>query len=424
MQLLTLRNALISAAFFVFFLLTSSWNRLSTPTSTKLSFFQNDEHALQQSMCGIHSNLFKDVENTEKYWRTVGGMSRDDLEKTRHVCERDGNCASLKVWDGELYIRTPITKELGFQSRTHSMLLMLLETDFSGVPDVDFVVNSNDGVRTGEACFMEMDKHVSERDSQSLEQYNHFLLPDFSMFEWYEAGLPPFSHARKHLAEEAGPFYNKTPKLFYRGNLDLQQGTQRTDLVVKLGPETDIADVKAIDGVGDKKNFKTIWEICSYKYVIYTEGFTYSGRLKYTALCNSVNLGHKITFVEFWTHLIDPYYVVVKDWDDAVKKYRDFEAHPKKAEALASGMVATLRNALTPQAVECYVHRAVEGFANSINWEVMSPKEDIRGKDAKGKVVTTFEWVPIEKFVVKSFWKGVGPKSPWTNLPEKSGKST
>lgn len=305
-------------------------------------------------------------------------------------------------------------------SRLHAMTLLLFEVDYSEVPNVDFLVNAGDWVR-GEPCFFEMSKHIAERDSQTIERFNHFLLPDFTTLDWWEAYLPPFSDVRNHMAEDAGPFEKKTPKMFWRGTVAMA-AQLRQELVDKLGDQMEIADVKAINGVNDKANFKTIREICSYKYVIYTEGHTYSGRLKYQTLCNSVNMGMKFNYIEWWTHLLDPYYVVVDNWDQAIEKYRDMEEHAEKGEEIARKQTEVLRKHLSPRGIECYIQRLMTAYSRSINWEVLSTKVDVVGKvtiqdgenNEHEEEINTYEWLPIEQFVVKAFQKGSGAAPAWT----------
>ena len=366
-----------------------------------------------------HSILYADVEKTEAYWKRVGGMIRDDLELSRYMCERDGNCVTLKVYNGTVYIRTPIEKPLSFQSRAHSMLLMLSKTDLSHTPNTDFLIDNNDGTRTYEACFLEMDKHVSEANSKSRrEAINHFLFPDFTMFDWFETKLPPFDEARLSLSESAGPFSSKIPKLFWRGAPKLQQGTQRTDLIAQLGNLTEYADIADVaanaqhKGFGKvprgdpNKNYKSLAEMCEYQYIVYTEGVAYSGRLKYTSTCNSVQIGMKINYKEFWTHILEPYYVTVKDWDDALSKYQELRNNPSRAEALAAGARDVLRKHLSPTGVSCYIQRMLEGYARSQRWTVRSPAEDTEGQNGEGEVFQEFHWVPLDHFLTKMLWLG------------------
>ena len=370
---------------------------------------------LERVCADHHAILYRDIESTEAYWNKVGGMTRDDLELSRHMCERDGNCATMKLYQGQLYIRHPISKEISFQSRAHSQLLMLSRIDFSHHEDADFLIDTNDGARIYEPCFLEMDKSVTEMNSKSRnESINHFLLPDFTSFDWWEAHLPSFNQVRMHLADSSGPFEEKIPKLFWRGAPKLQQGTQRTDLLNQLAPQTDIADI-AYASEHMREHFKTLPEMCHYQYIIYTEGVTYSGRLKYTALCNSIQIGHNITFYEFWTHILEPYYVEVKDWDDAVRIYHELQADPERAAALARGPVETLREQLSPTGISCYIQRMMHAYSRSTRWSVLGPLDDVKGKNGTGDLVEHFFWVPLEHFLARALWMGTNNESGnWT----------
>ena len=388
---------------------SSSYRSSSPGTSSSIRIQEAKEAA--KSCDKHHSILYKDVERTEKYWSQVGGMSLDDLHLTRDICARDGNCPILKLYNSALYIRFPLENPLSFQSRAHAMLMLLSRVDFTLTPNADFVLNTQDGVRVNEPCFLEMDKHINEAASTSRSTLNHFILPDFTTYDWFEVRFPAFQTALTSLSSMAPSFSEKTPKLFWRGSTSLQQGTQRTDLVTQLEPLTSIADVKSTERndssrVVQQPDYKTLPEMCGYRYIIYTEGITYSGRLKYTALCNSVQIGHPITFIEFWSHLLDPYYVKVSSWDDAVTKMQALELDLPRAEKLASGLVETLREQLTAKGIDCYVQRMVEGYAKSQRWDVLSPEEDVRGKNKAGEEADDFYWVPLEHFLTRALWTG------------------
>ena len=141
-----------------------------------------------------HGILYKDIESTEAYWAKVGGMTERDLETSRYVCERDGGCTVIKLYQGQLFIRHPIYHPLSFQSRGLSSLLMLSHVDLSHHADTDFMVDSNDGPRPNAPCFFALDKHLNASRSQSREQaINPFLFPDFTTLSWWEAELPAFN---------------------------------------------------------------------------------------------------------------------------------------------------------------------------------------------------------------------------------------
>lgn len=216
------------------------------------------------------------------------------------------------------------------------------------------------------------------------------------------------------LAEGAGSFHDKVPKLFWRGAPVLQQGTQRKDLLEQLGPQTDIADVKEAHRY-KKENFVSLPGMCQYRYIVYTEGVTYSGRLKYTSLCNSVQIGHPITFYEYWTHLLEPFYVNVTDWNDAVNVYHRLQEDPEHSAALARGAVDALREHMSPTGISCYIQRLVDGYRRSTRWRTLSPEDDFKGKNAYGNQASNFSWVPLDAFLAKAAWEGTARESRnWT----------
>ncbi len=370
----------------------------------------------RDSECLFYTPLFADIEHTSRYWSRLGGLQKADLERSRYLCERDGNCAVVKIFNGGVYLRLPLPIPHSFQTRLEATLLMLIRTDFTGLPNVDFVINSNDGVRILEPCFWENAKSTIERDSKSRECINHFLIPDFTTFAWPEAKLPPFSTALHSLWTE---FEGKKSKMVWRGSTSLQQATQRVDLVSTLGPQTTIADVspiyfnqstKAIEG-----DFLTMEEFCKYKYIIYTEGITYSGRLKYTALCNSVQMGFPITYHEFWTHLIDDHYVQIDDPNDAISKFEALESQPLLAARKARDTALALRKYVTPKGTSCYLRHLVMSYASSCRWETLEPGLDTRGR-VKGEIVALgvagdhfdlwdeqrgeFRWIELESYLL------------------------
>ena len=72
-----------------------------------------------------------------------------------------------------------------------------------------------------------------------------------------------------------------------------------------------------------------------------TEGTSYSGRLKYLLLCNSVLVSHKLDWSEFSSHLLQPdgpeqnFVQTEQDWSDLRSKMESLLAHPEEANLIA-----------------------------------------------------------------------------------------
>jgi hypothetical protein len=104
--------------------------------------------------------------------------------------------------------------------------------------------------------------------------------------------------------EEVGSWDYKEDKLVWRGTPwfnPLGHPNLRKDLLAKTkGMEW--ADVAALDA----SNALKIEDFCRYKYVVYTEGVTYSGRLPYHQACENVLITAPLTWVTTSAVLMRP----------------------------------------------------------------------------------------------------------------------
>lgn len=105
-------------------------------------------------------------------------------------------------------------------------------------------------------------------------------------------------------------------------------------------------------------------------FLVQTEGTSYSGRLKYLQLCNSVIVSHKLDWQEFHTHLMQPdgpeqnFVETQRDWSDLPSKIEFYLSNQKKAEAIAQRSYETFNlRYLTPAAITCYLRRLFAGWA-------------------------------------------------------------
>src|SRR5690606_33988841 len=122
-------------------------------------------------------------------------------------------------------------------------------------------------------------------------------------------------------------------------------------------------------------NALKIEEFCKYKFLIYTEGVTYSGRLRLFQHCRSVIITPKLQWMQFSSHLIkgegeDQNMVFVKDdWSDLEEKINYLLDNPEEAERIANNNVRIFRDRyLTPAAETCYWRKLFRA------WESVTPK--------------------------------------------------
>jgi hypothetical protein len=235
-----------------------------------------------------------------------------------------------------------------------------------------------------------------------------FLMPHFSFWAWPLPFIGSFSRAAAAVDEiEAGlPFARKTPRAVWRGTRRFHGSHNphlRQDLL-NITKDAAWADVQALEWEGDEAkatmgdgyatNALPIEDFCKYKYVLYTEGITYSGRLQFLQMCNSVLLTPPLAWLQHTTHLIRPVFsydmdsaaqgrepwspssgvqeawpthyrpdqantvFVAPDWSDLGDTIRWLEDHP----AIAGGIARRQRDLFVGQG---YFSPAAEAVSNS-----------------------------------------------------------
>ncbi|KAH9906784.1 hypothetical protein F4778DRAFT_596189 [Xylariomycetidae sp. FL2044] len=184
----------------------------------------------------------------------------------------------------------------------------------------------------------EKDDEASSSSSSTTtkkKKKHYFPIPHFSFYAW---PLPFIgSHGRAAAAisalEASTPFSDKIPRAVWRGTTwfnSARAGRMRQDLVAATRGKL-WADVEALEwttstttrkegekvGGGDNggggmtknaTNALPIPSFCAYKYIIHTEGVTYSGRFQYHQLCGSVVLTPPLAWMQHLTHMVRPVY--------------------------------------------------------------------------------------------------------------------
>ncbi|KFX87873.1 hypothetical protein O988_09248 [Pseudogymnoascus sp. VKM F-3808] len=242
-------------------------------------------------------------------------------------------------------------------------------------------------------------------------------MPHFSFWTWPNPLVGPFDAVLAKIAaiEEATGWGDKIDKAVWRGtmwfspigNKDLRKG------LVRLGKGKEWADIEhvrgdiknATTGVVEKGNTIGIEEFCRYKYVIYTDGVTYSGRLAFHQACASVLITPPPTFLQHTTHLLRPLYsptldtpppphpewpsysaseanviFVQPDWSDLEATIMWLRENPEVAEGIARrGREEVVRRGMFREAAEtCYWRGLVRGWASvAKGWE---GEEDMEGE--------------------------------------------
>lgn len=122
-------------------------------------------------------------------------------------------------------------------------------------------------------------------------------MPAFSSWSWPRPTLgdPGSILSRIDTVERTTAFAEKVDKVIWRGTQwfnPLGHLNLRKDLMVVTKGQDSWADVAALN----VSNALPIEAFCRYRYVVYTEGVSYSGRLPYHQACGSVLLTAPLTW--------------------------------------------------------------------------------------------------------------------------------
>lgn len=133
-------------------------------------------------------------------------------------------------------------------------------------------------------------------------------MPSFAFWSWPSTTLGAFDDiaARIDDIERRTPWEKKTDKVIWRGTSwfnSLGHPTLRQDLL-KATRDREWADVTSLSTSAN--NRLAIEDFCKYKYVVYTEGVTYSGRLPYHQACESVLITAPLMYLTHTAWLMKP----------------------------------------------------------------------------------------------------------------------
>ncbi|GKT90964.1 DUF821 domain-containing protein [Colletotrichum tofieldiae] len=144
-----------------------------------------------------------------------------------------------------------------------------------------------------------------------------FAIPHFSFWAWNQPFIRSIPHAATAITdiEASLPFDMKDRRAVWRGTTWFNNGASanprsRQELL-RITNDAKWADVQALEWVNNGENATNalmIEDFCRHKYIIHTEGVSYSGRLQFHQLCESVLLSPPMEWMQHTTHLVKPVY--------------------------------------------------------------------------------------------------------------------
>ncbi|KAI5926900.1 hypothetical protein F4810DRAFT_416425 [Camillea tinctor] len=267
-----------------------------------------------------------------------------------------------RIRDGQLYIlsaarKSDLSKDmLAHRSATlHQIAAALLTAPYprsASVPDTIFAFNHHDEPlpstfsysRPADPALLSVQQHHDgdgdgDEAGAEAQQRHYFPIPHFSFYSWPLPFVGSFARASRAISsiedtlqQQAGSsslswWHAKTPLAVWRGTTwfnNARAGRMRQDLVAAARGQP-WADVEPLRGTSStvskpsspeappnadspkpKSNALAIEDFCRYRYIVYTEGVTYSGRLQFHSLCASVVLTPPLAWMQHATHLLRP----------------------------------------------------------------------------------------------------------------------
>ncbi|KAK4172797.1 glycosyl transferase family 90-domain-containing protein [Triangularia setosa] len=238
-----------------------------------------------------------------------------------------------RIKDGQIYIihaqrRKDLSAEMS-NSRTASLhqLNRALLTSPSPLPDTIFTLNFQDTpFGTAWAYSRPAGPILPSKTDTNTNSQRLFLIPHFSFWSWPLPFIRSLPHATTLISqlESTLPFSSKIPKAVWRGTSwfnSILSPQLRQNLIQKTAPHPDLFDVQKLEWTGKNRNATNalpIQDFCQYKYVIHTEGISYSGRFQFLQMCRSVVITPPILWMQHTTHLVKPVFsgeLTRKKWE-------------------------------------------------------------------------------------------------------------
>lgn len=268
------------------------------------------------------------------------------------------------------------------------------------IPNVEFSMSVKDDCPTPKSiqnAIWNFNRRAGDTQQEAL-----WLMPAFSHWAWKDVAGSYAPYQKMMLETDALPITEKIQKAVWRGAVSVNNALREP--LVKAAKDQSWADVSGIDW-DNKKELKSKWismpDHCNYAFPIYTEGTTWSGRLKYLLNCHSALVMPPSEWITPIHHLFSGgdrsqnYIPVHRNWTDLGEQMKFYIAHKEEAQMIADNSVATFRDRyLTPAAEACYWRRLFKSYATvAFKPDLYEPirSGDLRQRKLRG--ITYEEWL-------------------------------
>ncbi|KAL1296881.1 hypothetical protein AAFC00_004496 [Neodothiora populina] len=361
----------------------SKWGLSSS--STWVYKFPRDanHHGLSAEQCdAAFPGFYGDIESAVE-------SRKNNPVTLNEIKIHDDKClVRVLIYDSEIFIIQGKTNKycwIGqWHERTtgllHSINRAVMSVPYGTIPNIEFVLDFDDDpqrpidIMRGHGSNKSTVWGLTRRENQR----HIWLIPDYAYWAWPSARVASHQQVRRKMADANAkfPWAKKISKVVWRGTTHLNPGIRWP--LVKLAKEKEWGDVKVCDIYQPKtKQFCiTQDQHCQYKFPVHTEGYTYSGRLKYLQLCNSAPVVHKLKWLEHHHGVMRPngtnqnFIQVERNWTDLESKILYYQEHEEEAQRIAQNNYETFyERYLTPAATSCYWRKVFHGWSRVQGFE-------------------------------------------------------
>ncbi|PWN45281.1 hypothetical protein IE81DRAFT_286031, partial [Ceraceosorus guamensis] len=403
--------------------------------------------------------LYPQLEDLKEVWRKRGGIKQKHLDASELGTDERWGYARLVIKNGQVFIRSFVE---GTETRVSALVhlfhtAMLSAPADPSMPPVDLIMTpaDKDGISPEDGTWA-----VTKR-LDAPRQKGVWLLPDFGFAGWPEAGAPSYEEffAEASQVESKWPWERKMDRAFWRGFANWYPTRRdllaRTNITAK--PDREVwADVKQTsfhDAVGgDFVPIVAPADHCQQKYLIHTEGNSYSGRSKFLLSCRSVVIAHPLEWTQHFHPALDPNstspdqnfiqlpgphfegleQTMAELWEsdgkpvswDPKDERRQRTLQDNSARTIADNQYRVMAGRyLTPAATMCYTRSALRAYAFSQNLQSWGTAEGPQIRKGSGIVPGTSKGSDFVKDgahgdIEVGLWRLLGSPE-WPPVPEK-----
>ncbi|KAK3361395.1 hypothetical protein B0T24DRAFT_671116 [Lasiosphaeria ovina] len=260
------------------------------------------------------------------------------------MTDRSAGLVEVRVKDRQLFVLhsgSDLTPELlDARSATLQQIYRAIITSPSPLPETVITINVHD--QPFGAAWSYSRPAYAMPTAGGAPITRAFLMPHFSFWAWPQPfiGSLPRAAAAIDAIEASLPFSQKDARLVWRGTVGFNSAhhpTLREDLITAAHgkPWADVAALRwnrgegGANGTAMPSNALMVEDFCRHKYVLHTEGVTYSGRLPFLQMCRSVLLTPPLAWLQHTTHLVRPLFSADLDLEGGASRSNSSKTPPR-----------------------------------------------------------------------------------------------